>query len=123
MKKILAILGPILVIFTVFCPRLALAEAATSVTQPYDWMQLGTVPGAIAATLLIVQYCKLPLDNVWKLPTRLVVLILAFGILVAAKAFTDGISQGDWILIGINTFVVALGAMGAYEVSFGKVNK
>jgi hypothetical protein len=122
MKKILVVLGLLFIVFVTLFPLLALAEGTTDASQPYDWLKLGTVPGAIAATLLVLQYWKMPLDKVWKLPTRLVVFVIAFGILTAAKAATDGIVQSDWLLLGINTFVVGVGAMGAYELSFAKAN-
>ena len=90
---------------------------------PYDWAQIATIPGAIAATLLIVQYLKLPLDKVWKIPTRYWVLLIAFGLLAIAQSMIRGLTWPDVLLVAINAFVVALAAMGAYEVSFAKMGK
>ena len=91
--------------------------------EPYAWEQIATIPGAIAATLLIVQYLKLPLDKVWKIPTRLLVLIIAFGLMTLARGMVEDLRWIDIPLIAINAFVVALAAMGAYEVSFKKLER
>ena len=40
-------------------------------TEPFTWEYLATIAGATAATLLIVQQLKLPLDKLWKIPTRI----------------------------------------------------
>ena len=61
-----------------------IAEAVAEVvvaelpTEPVSWDQLATISGAALATLLIVQLLKLPLDKVWKIPTRIVVFFIAF---------------------------------------------
>lgn len=89
----------------------------------YTWEQLATVPGAIAATLLIAQYLKFPLDKVWKIPTRFLVLIIAFGLMTLARGMVQDLRWIDVPLIAINAFVVALAAMGAYEVSFKKLER
>ena len=90
---------------------------------PYTWEQIATIPGAIAATLLIVQYLKFPLDKVWKISTRFLVLIIAFGLMVLARGMVRDLQWIDVPLIAINAFVVALAAMGAYEVSFKKLER
>lgn len=95
----------------------------TAEQAPYTWEQLATVPGAIAATLLIVQYLKFPLDVVWKVPTRFLVLIIAFGLMTLARGMVEDLRWIDVPLIAINAFVVALAAMGAYEVSFKKLER
>jgi len=89
----------------------------------YSWEQLTTVPGAIAATLLIAQYLKFPLDRVWKIPTRFFVLIVAFGLMTLARGMVQNLHWIDLPLIAVNAFVVALAAMGAYEVSFKKLER
>jgi hypothetical protein len=100
------------------------AIVAPQQTQaPYTWEQIATIPGAIAATLLIVQYLKLPLDRAWKIPTRWLVLVIAFGLLTLARGMTQGLQWIDLPLLVINAFVVALAAMGAYEVSFGRLEQ
>ena len=57
-------------------PVLALAEGELP-TDPFSWEQLATIAGATLATLLIVQLLKLPLDKVWKIPTRIVARIMS----------------------------------------------
>lgn len=87
----------------------------------FDWAQLATIAGATAATLLIVQFAKLPFDKCWKIPTRIVVYVIALLIMVGAQAFTAGIALADLPLLAINAFVVALAAMGSYELTFKKL--
>ena len=122
MKKFLVLIGLVLMVFLVVFPIFisASAETATDVSQPFDWAQLLTIPGAVAATLLVVQYAKFPLDKVWKIPTRWVVLFIAFGLMTLAKYASGGILAMDWPLLVVNSFIVALSAMGAYEVTFAK---
>ena len=79
-----------------------------------------TLAGATAATLLIVQFAKLPLDRGWKIPTRLLVLVVAFLILLCAQIFTAGLSPESLPLIVLNSFLAAAAAMGAYEVALSR---
>ena len=89
----------------------------------YTWEILATVAGATAATLLIVQYTKAPLDKVWKVPTRVFVWLVALLILLGAQGFMTGLTWSAVPLIVVNAFVVALAAMGAYEATFAKSEK
>ena len=57
---------------------------------PYSWEQIATIPGVIAATFLIVQYLKMPLNMAWKIPTRYWVLLTAFGLLALAQSMIRG---------------------------------
>lgn len=118
MKKYLLILLTLALMMTV---SLALAEAVDAMPEndgAYNWLQLATIAGATAATLLIVQFIKLPLDKVWKVPTRAVVYAIALLIMLGAQAFTAGLALTDVPLLAINAFVVALAAMGGYELTF-----
>ena len=54
--------------------------------------QAPTTAGATAATLLIVQVLKLPLDRVWRVPTRAVVVVIAFSLMLAAQEATKGLT-------------------------------
>ncbi len=139
MRRLLMVV--VLVVVMIGMTMLAMAEAAradavepaegVTVDQPqepagqapYSWEQIATIPGAIAATLLIVQYLKMPLDKVWKVPTRYWVLLIAFGLLAVAQSMIRGLTWPDVPLVAVNAFVVALAAMGAYEVSFAKLGK
>ena len=107
----------------------ALVEVATEVvaseipTNPVTWEQLSTIGGAALATMLIVQLLKLPLDKVWKIPTRIIVFVIAFAVLILATYFTDGLSWNTALLTVINAVIVALTAMGGYELTFSKLEK
>ena len=129
MKKIIVFLLLALLMLPAMAGAEALVEVATEVvaseipTQPVTWDQLATIGGAALATLLIVQLLKLPLDKVWKIPTRIVVFFIAFVVLILATYFTQGLSWNDALLTVINAVIVALTAMGAYELTFAKLEK
>jgi hypothetical protein len=89
----------------------------------YSWLYLATVAGATAATLLIVQYLKVPLDTVWKIPTRLLVYFIALAIMLVAQYFVDGLTVEKAALAVVNAFVVALAAYGSYELTFSKIDR
>lgn len=78
------------------------------------WSNLGTLAGATAAVLLIVQYLKLLLP---KFPTRWLALILSVLIMEAFTAISGGAIQ-DYGLALLNAVLVASSAMGAYQVTF-----
>ena len=107
----------------------ALVEVATEVvaaeipTQPVTWEQLATIGGAALATMLIVQLLKLPLDKVWKIPTRIIVFVISFVVLILATYFTQGLSWNTALLTVINAVIVALTAMGGYELTFKKLEE
>ena len=92
-------------------------------TDPFTWETLATLAGATLATLLIVQLLKLPLDRIWKLPTRLVTYVIALLLLLLATAFTSGLTLPSALLTAVNAVIVALAAMGAYEVTFRKTEQ
>ena len=115
MKKFFCILIAVLILL----PTIALAEGNLP-TEPFSWEQLATIAGAALATLLIVQLLKLPLDKVWKIPTRIVVFVIAAVILILATYFTQGLTWGNALLTVINAVIVALTAMGGYELTFAK---
>ena len=129
MKKILSFLILIFLLLPAVCGAEALVEVATEVvaseipTNPVTWEQLATIGGAALATMLIVQLLKLPLDKVWKIPTRIVVFFIAFVVLILATYFTDGLSWNTALLTIINAVIVALTAMGGYELTFAKLEK
>lgn len=91
--------------------------------DPFSWAQLATIAGATLATLLIVELLKLPLDKVWKIPTRIVVYIIALIVLMLATYFTSGLTANTALLTAINAVIVALSAMGAYEITFHKLEE
>ena len=126
MKKIISFL---LVLFPGIAAAEALEEVAIEVvaseipTQPVTWEQLATIGGAAMAVMLIVQLLKLPLDKVWKIPTRIVVFVISAIVLILATYFTKGLSWDTALLTLINAVIVALTAMGGYELTFAKLEK
>ena len=99
----------------------ALAEDVPTIPgEPLTWPYLATIAGATAATLLIVQFLKVPLDKVWKIPTRVFVYFIALAILMVATAFTAGLTIDTALLTVVNAFLVALAAYGSYEITFHK---
>lgn len=129
MKKILVFLFLIFLLLPAIVGAEALVEVATEVvaseipTNPVTWEQLATIGGAALATMLIVQLLKLPVDKVWKIPTRIIVFVIAFAVLILATYFTDGLSWNTALLTVINAVIVALTAMGGYELTFAKLEK
>lgn len=120
MKKLFVLLVLILVGYMLLLPAAALAEGELP-TEPFTWEYLATIAGATVATLLIVQLLKLPLDRVWKVPTRLIVYIIALVISMLAMLFTGGLTIESGVLAAINAVIIALAAMGAYEITFRKL--
>jgi len=95
----------------------------TGAAEPFTWAYLASIAGATAATLLIVQFLKVPLDKVWKIPTRLFVYVIALLIMIIATVFTGGLTIETALLAVVNAFIVALTAYGSYEVTFAKLDK
>lgn len=130
MKKLLLCV----VLFVMVLPCFAIAEevaveVAASVveseipTQPFSWEQLATIAGAALATMLIVQLLKLPLDRVWKIPTRIIVFLISAIVMLAATYFTQGLTWNTALLTVLNAVVAALTAMGGYELTFAKIEE
>lgn len=129
MKKICAMIALVFLILALFCGA-AMAEEPAAVegggalpTEPFSWEQLATIAGATLATLLIVQLLKLPLDKVWKIPTRIIAYVIALIVMLLATHFTIGLTWSNVGLAAINAIIVALTAMGAYEVTIAKLEK
>lgn len=114
MKRILMV---ILCMLLIAIPAMAEETGEGSL---YTWGYLGTAAGAMAATLVVVQLIKTPLDRVWKIPTRVVVYCVALIIMLLAMVFTAGWTWEGAALTAINAAMVALATMGAYEMTFKK---
>lgn len=121
MKKFLFLFALVLLICCAVAP--ALAEAISGETEPFTWAYLGTIGGAAAFTLLVVQFIKAPLDKVWKLPTRFVAYVIALAVLLVATAFTSGLNIDNVLLSVCNALLAALSAYGMYELTFAKADK
>ena len=126
MKKVFLCLLLALFMLPVIAGAEALVEVATEVvaseipTTPVTWEQLATISGAAMATMLIVQLLKLPLDKVWKIPTRIIVFLIAAVIMLLAVHFTQGLNWNNAVLTLLNDVIAALTAMGGYELTFKK---
>jgi len=120
MKKLLLCL--VLLTAMLLTCSVALAEGELP-TEPFTWEQLATIAGATLATLLVVQLLKLPIDKVWKIPTRLVAYAIALVVMILATHFTAGLTPQNAILAAVNAVIVALAAMGSYELTFAKFKK
>ena len=120
MKKILYCL--LLIATLVLMCSVAMAEGELP-TDPLTWEQLATIAGATLATLLVVQLLKLPIDKIWKIPTRIVAYVIALIIMLLSTHFTTGLTWNNAILAAVNAVIVALAAMGSYEITFGKLGK
>lgn len=138
MKKLILVLCAVMLLL--FCVGMAYAEdeapvndtlaASPGVTEvaqaeaePFTWKYLATIAGATAATLLIVQFLKLPVDKVWKFPTRILAYMIALVLMIGATYFIGELTWESAALAAVNAFVVALAAMGSYEITFGKAGK
>ena len=127
MKKLMCLLA-VMLIAALFCVA-AVAEEASTVgggalpTEPFSWEYLATIAGATLATMLIVQLLKLPMDKVWKIPTRIIVYVIALIISLLATQFTVGLTLQNGLLTAVNAVIVALAAMGGYELTIAKLEK
>lgn len=129
-KMLIAILGALLLFIALFCGA-AVAEGLAPVgggqtagplpTEPFTWEYLATIAGATLLTMLIVQLLKLPLDKVWKIPTRIVTYAIALIIGLLSTAFTVGLTPENALLAAVNAVIVALAAMGGYELTLKKL--
>lgn len=99
------------------------ARAEELSAAAYTWEGLGSVAGAAAATLMIVQLIKAPLDKLWHIPTRLLVYGVALAILLLAQNFSGGLNVESGLLAAVNAVVAALSAYGSYEVIFSSARK
>ena len=119
MKKLIAFL---LLAMMLVLPMAALAEGELP-SEPFTWQYLATILGATAATLVFVQILKLPIDKIWKIPTKIVVYFIALIILETATYFTAGLDASSAILAVFNAGLVTLAAWGADEVTFRKLDE
>lgn len=117
MKKIIFCLVLLFAMLTMCTVALAEGELPA---EPFTWDYIATIAGATAATLLIVQLLKLPLDRVWKIPTRIWVYVIALVLMLAATLFTVGLDFKTGLLTAVNAAIVSLAAMGAYEMTFNR---
>lgn len=89
-----------------------------------DWITmatLGTFGGAVFAVTLICQFLKDSMDRVFRMRTRLLVLLVSWVVLLGRRFVLDGGLAFDTVFLDfLNGFLVALASMGAH--SFAKDN-
>ncbi len=79
----------------------------------FTWNILGTLAGAMFAVAIITQIIK-ELPFIKSIPTQVVSYVLALLILIAAQAFTDGLTASSAALAAVNAAMVSLAANGGY---------
>lgn len=88
-------------------------------TELLTWGSAGTLGVATLFTLGAVQYLK-PIKQLQGIDTRIIAYIIAVLLLVCATAFTTPTNVGAYVLAVFNAVIVAIAAMGLYEVTFKK---
>lgn len=79
----------------------------------FDWANLGTLAGAVAAVAVITEITK-ELPGIRKIPTQIWSYALSLVVLVCAQAFTDGLNASGIVLSVFNAAMVGLAANGGY---------
>ncbi|HUW64816.1 MAG TPA: hypothetical protein VMW83_08980 [Spirochaetia bacterium] len=80
----------------------------------FTYASLGTMAGAVAATVLVIDFIK-DLGPLKRIPTRVLVLVVAEGVVLLA-----GVAAGDFTLKNVplsvlNGLLVAASAMGSWQ--------
>ncbi|HLN64338.1 MAG TPA: hypothetical protein VK464_22695 [Symbiobacteriaceae bacterium] len=79
---------------------------------------LGTFGGVVFAVTVICQFFKGTLDRMVRIPTRLTVLLISFLVLLGRRlAFGADMTAAGLFLDMLNSFLVALTAMGAHAIA------
>lgn len=85
-----------------------------------EWITMSTMAtfgGAVFTVTLIAQFLKGLIDRIVHLPTRSLVLVTAWAVLMGRRLVAaDPISYEGLFLDWVNGFLVALTAMGAHGV-------
>ena len=84
---------------------------------------LGTFAGLLVVLNLIVQFLKLKIDKVWKIPTRFIVWVIAILLLTLVQAVTSPFTLESVGLILLNAVPLTLAAMGSYSLIIEKLEK
>lgn len=124
MKKLFCLLITVIIMVMMTMVAFAADSSPTSDNIVSDYLTLEflrTMAGAVAVTTLITQFLKMPLDKVWKVPTRFIVYVIALLILMAVEFFTGDLSGEKIVLILLNAVIVTMASMGTYEITFKKL--
>lgn len=121
MKKFIVLLVALMV--SVLLCAAALAEPTEG--QPsevfFSWAMLATYAGATAATVAVTQVFK-GVGFIDRIPTRIFSYAVALIVLIAATAFTSGLTVEAAVLCVVNAVVVSLASNGAFDVVSKKTN-
>ena len=83
----------------------------------FTWDQLGSYAGATIAVILFVEFTK-DLPGIKAIPTRIWAYIIAAVLLVLSTVFTaDVITPAVILLCLINAVIVAMAAVGGYDIT------
>jgi len=86
-----------------------------------DWISgstLSTFSGVVFVVTVLVQFLKEPLDRVYKIPTRVLLLGLSWTVLMGrCLIMNEGLTPERIFLNFLNGFVVSLAAMGTHSVA------
>lgn len=88
-----------------------------------NWEFLASFTGVVTVVTLLIQFLKLKLDKVWKIPTRFFVYGMSIVLLFTVEYFTKGLAIDQIPLILLNGVIVTITSLGTYEVSFKKLEK
>lgn len=116
-----------IILLVSFMPMMgeAMAEEATGgvldvISEPLTWENLATVGGCAAFVLLFVQVTKRMMDALLPMPTELYAYVIAVITMLAATAFSAGLTVSNGLLTLFNGWLVACAAKRAYDLMAGK---
>lgn len=96
------------------------AELLPDLTEPFTWEYLTTVGGCAIFVLLFVQATKKILDKLIVIPTTLYAYIIAVITMLAATAFSGGLTLSNGLLTLFNGWLVSATASKSFDVISGK---
>ena len=82
----------------------------------FDWASLGTYAGATVAVMLFVEFTK-DLPGIRAIPTRLWAYVMAVVVLVLSTVFTGQVDAPTVFLCFVNAVIVAMAAVGGYDIT------
>lgn len=81
-----------------------------------SWATLGTYGGALTMVMVLTQFTK-ELSFTKKIPTQIWSYVLAFAVLIMAKAFTIGLTLDITAQTMFNAVIVSMAANGGYSAA------
>ena len=83
----------------------------------FTWDQLSSYAGATIAVILFVEFTK-DIPGIKRIPTRVWAYIIAVVLLILSTVFTsDNITPAVILLCFINAVIVAMAAVGGYDIT------